>query len=53
MSTGTALFLIALGACGRFATTSTHGLNVHVVGVILVLIGVLGLVLPLVDQAAR
>lgn len=31
-----------------FATTSTHGLNVHVVGVILILIGVIGLVLSLV-----
>ena len=50
MSTGTALFLIALGATLRFAfaTTSTHGLNVHVVGVILILIGVIGLVLSLV-----
>lgn len=50
MSTGTALFLIAVGAILRFAfaTTSTHGLNVHVVGVILILIGVIGLVLSLV-----
>ena len=46
MSTGTALLLIALGAILRFAfaTTSIHGLNVHVVGVILILIGVTGLV---------
>lgn len=50
MSTGTALLLIAVGAILRFAvaTTSTHGLNVHVVGVILILIGVIGLVLSLV-----
>ena len=50
MSTGTALFLIAVGAILRFAfaTASTHGLNVHVVGVILILIGVMGLVLSLV-----
>jgi len=49
MSTGTALFLIAVGAILRFAvaTTSIHGLNVHVVGIILILIGVLGLVLSL------
>ena len=49
MRTGTALFLIAVGAILRFAvaTTSTHGLNVHVVGIILILIGVLGLVLSL------
>ncbi len=50
MSTGTALFLIAVGAILRFAfaAASTHGLNVHVVGVILILIGVIGLVLSLV-----
>ena len=50
MSTGTAFFLIAVGAILRFAfaTTSTHGLDVHVVGVILILIGVVGLVLSLV-----
>ena len=42
MSTGTAFFLIAVGAILRFAfaTTSTHGLDMHVVGVILILIGV-------------
>jgi hypothetical protein len=45
MSTGFAITLIAAGAVLRFAvaTTSTHGLNVHVVGVILMLAGVLGL----------
>ena len=50
MSTSTALFLIAVGAILRFAfaTTSIHGLNVHVVAVILILIGVIGLVLSLV-----
>jgi hypothetical protein len=50
MSTGTALLLIAVGAILRFAvaTTSSHGLNVHVVGVILILIGVISLVLSLV-----
>jgi hypothetical protein len=50
MSTGTALLLIAVGAILRFAVaaTSSHGLNVHVVGVILILIGVIGLVLSLV-----
>jgi hypothetical protein len=49
MSTGFAITLIAVGAVLRFAvaTTSTHGLNVHVVGVILILAGVLGLLLSL------
>jgi hypothetical protein len=45
MGTGTGITLIALGAILRFAITgsSFHGLNVHVVGVILMLAGVLGL----------
>jgi membrane protein DedA with SNARE-associated domain len=49
MSTGAGITLIAAGAILRFAvaTTSTHGLNVHVVGVILILAGVLGLLLSL------
>jgi len=49
MSTGFAIMLIAVGAVLRFAvaTTSTHGLNLHVVGVILMLAGVLGLLLSL------
>jgi hypothetical protein len=49
MSTGFAITLIAVGAVLRFAvaTTSTHGLNLHVVGVILILAGVLGLLLSL------
>jgi uncharacterized membrane protein YidH (DUF202 family) len=50
MRTGTCIALIAIGAILRFAvtTSSSHGLNVHVVGVILILVGVLGLVLSLV-----
>jgi hypothetical protein len=49
MSTGVGITLIAAGAILRFAvaTTSTHGLNVHIVGVILMLAGVLGLLLSL------
>jgi hypothetical protein len=50
MRTGTCIALIAIGAILRFAVTaggSSHGLNVHVVGVILMLAGVLGLVLSL------
>jgi Domain of unknown function (DUF6458) len=47
MSTGLALFLIAAGAILRFAVTdgSLRDLNLHTVGVILMVIGVLGLVL--------
>jgi hypothetical protein len=49
MSTGLAFFLIAAGAILRFAVTdgSLHDLNLHAVGVIVLLIGVVGLVLPL------
>jgi hypothetical protein len=49
MGAGTAIFLIAAGAVLRFAiaTTSAHGLDIHVVGVILMLAGGLGLVLSL------
>ncbi len=48
MRTGTAIFLITTGAILRFALAagSPHGLNVHVVGVILILAGLLGLLLP-------
>jgi uncharacterized membrane protein YidH (DUF202 family) len=53
MGTGTCIALIVVGAVLRFAVhrTSTHGLNVHVVGVILILAGVLGLVLSLLVWA--
>jgi hypothetical protein len=49
MSTGTGIALIALGAILRYAvtTTQTHGINVHVVGLIVLLAGVLGLLLSL------
>src|SRR6202046_3377261 len=49
MSIGAGVTLIAIGSILRFAvaTTSTHGLNIHVVGVILILAGVLGLLLSL------
>lgn len=48
MGTGGSIFLITIGAILRFALPagSPHGLNVHIVGVILILAGVLHLVLP-------
>ena len=54
MSTGTCIALIAIGAILRFAVTAkhTHGVNVHVVGVIVLLAGVLGLLLSLLAQAS-
>jgi hypothetical protein len=49
MGTGTCVALIAVGAILRYAvtTTSSHGVNIHVVGLIVLLAGVLGLVLSL------
>jgi hypothetical protein len=54
MRTGTAIFLLTAGAILRFALPagSLHGLNVHVVGVIVILAGVFGLLLPPVARAA-
>jgi hypothetical protein len=53
-STGTALSLIAVGAILWFAVTPSAipGINVNIVGVILLLIGVVGL-LPITSGAAR
>jgi hypothetical protein len=49
MSTGIGITLIAVGAILRFALAggSPHGLNVHVVGVVLILAGILTLLLSL------
>jgi uncharacterized membrane protein len=45
---GTSLFLIAIGAILRFAVTvSGHGVNLHTVGVILMVVGAAGLVISL------
>jgi hypothetical protein len=48
MRTGTGIFLITVGAVFRFALAggSPHGLNLHIAGVILMLAGLLGLLLP-------
>ena len=53
MTIGAALVLIAVGAILRFAitTVSTHGIGVHTIGDILMLVGVLGLVLWLIVWA--
>ncbi len=48
MGLGTSLFLIAVGAILRFAITVTaHGFNIHTIGVILMVIGVIGLIISL------
>jgi hypothetical protein len=48
MTYGTSLFLIAVGAILRYAVTATvSGINLHVVGLVLIVIGVVGLLLSL------
>lgn len=48
MGFGSSLFLIAAGAVLRFAiTVQTDNVNLHTVGVILMVIGVIGVVLSL------
>jgi heme/copper-type cytochrome/quinol oxidase subunit 2 len=47
MTIGAALVLLAVGAILRFAvaTVSTHGIDLHMIGDILMVVGVLGLVI--------
>jgi len=48
MGIGTSIFLIAVGAILKYAVTAhVSGINVHVVGVILMTAGVVGIVLSL------
>jgi hypothetical protein len=49
MALGTSLFLIAVGAILRFAVSvSTHGVNLHTVGVVLMVVGGVGLIISLI-----
>jgi hypothetical protein len=49
MGIGTSIFLMAVGAILRFAVTvTTTGINLHTVGVILMIVGALGLLLSLI-----
>jgi len=48
MTTGSSIFLIAVGAILRYAVTATvSGISLQTVGLILIIAGVLGLVLSL------
>ena len=48
MTLGTSLLLIAIGAILRFAVTvTTSGFNIHTIGVILMIVGVVGAILSL------
>ena len=53
ISTGVAITLIAVGAILRFALAggSPHGLNVHVVGIILIVVGIVALLVALLVRA--
>ncbi|MCU1377745.1 MAG: hypothetical protein JWN29_728 [Acidimicrobiales bacterium] len=49
MGIGTSIFLMAVGAILRFAVTvTTNGINLHTVGVILMIVGALGLLFSLI-----
>jgi sulfite exporter TauE/SafE len=51
MALGTSLFLIAIGAILRFAVSvSTRGFNLHTVGVILIVVGIVGLLISLLTM---
>jgi hypothetical protein len=48
MGIGTSIFLIALGAILRWAVTATvSGIDVHTVGTILLVVGIIGLLISL------
>jgi beta-lactamase regulating signal transducer with metallopeptidase domain len=48
MGIGTSIFLIAIGAILRFAVTATvSGVNIHTVGTILLVVGIVGLLISL------
>jgi uncharacterized membrane protein len=48
MGIGTSIFLIAIGAIFRWAVTATvSGVNIHTVGTILLVVGIVGLLISL------
>lgn len=48
MALGTSLILIAVGAVLRFAVSvTTHGFNIHTIGLILIIVGAVGLLVSL------
>jgi hypothetical protein len=53
MALGTSLLLIAIGAVLRFAVhVTTHGFNLHTIGVILIIVGAIGLIISLISMAS-
>ncbi len=54
MRIGASLVLIAIGAILKFAVTATvSGLNIGVIGVILMIVGVIGLIISLILMSTR
>jgi hypothetical protein len=54
MKIGASLALIAIGAILRFAVTdSVHGINLGVVGLILMIVGAIGLIVSAVMMTSR
>jgi hypothetical protein len=52
MYIGTSIFLIAVGAILAFAVTATvAGVSIHTAGLILMVVGVIGLVVSLLESA--
>jgi uncharacterized membrane protein YidH (DUF202 family) len=48
MTFGASIFLIAVGAILRFAVhVHTHGFNLHTIGLILMIVGVIGLLIAI------
>jgi uncharacterized membrane protein YedE/YeeE len=53
MTFGTSLFLIAVGAILRYAVTATvSGINLQVVGLVLIIVGIAGLIFSLLWMGA-
>lgn len=50
MGTGVSIVIAAIGAILRWAVTvqSSHGFNVHTVGIILLIVGIVGFVVSLI-----
>ena len=54
MRIGASLLLIAIGAILRFAVTvNNHNFNVHTIGVILMVVGLVGLVISVIWASTR
>ena len=52
MALGTALIIAAIGAVLRFAVhTHAHGFSIHTIGTILIILGIVGAVLALLQTA--